>query len=647
MHQSKGCKKPLYHPWPCLYTAQPVERSRQVALMRTIYSTARITICYIGPGGYSFTSKSAWNFLQRESEWVKEITPDVHKELEDAIDFRGNLDDVEDDILERPWFRRAWVLQEVVVSRWLILQSGARWVPWQDFCKTVLLSPRVHDRYGLSLSKRDLYSYVRNQFVCRCLFQEAMANQEALPSWYKSIQSEVEGEASSLDVLAYSRRLNATDQRDKIYALLGINPRLEFSDFPVDYTLDYEDVYLAFARYYISTIANFDILSHVDSHNVLRYHSWVPNWMQLPLVSRTISSILPAESTDQQARRKAHTLASQAWDETNAHRLSCQGEVVGTITWKSMSIQLNGAVEEIFEKLCDQYSHDEPELNMRILSKWEMFGYGTTDLSPVPQESRAFLLTSSREHVMRDLPEWATWPHYQAYRRTEVVVAEAALRNELKREWKLAKKQVKEKAKQELVEEDGGERVEDVAERDAHSSSDSDDDDLDEIVASMSLKPRFEAPLDERLRKPTGELGILEQHLLLRSHKTVEFSSDDGSKSVDVIIDRSSIIDQRCFAKYRSSDDAGDSDVALVPQAADVGDLIVAVHGARLPFVVREIVDDPQLHEEEAERLLANMAPRRHFQFIGECLFNDFELYDCVADAADEMPPYSTTLVFH
>ena len=116
---------------------------------------------------------------------------------------------------------------------------------------------------------------------------------------------------------------------------------------------------------------------------------------------------------------------------------------------------------------------------------------------------------------------------------------------------------------------------------------------------------------------------------------------------MDVIIDRSSIIDQRCFAKYRSSDDAGDSDVALVPQAADVGDLIVAVHGARLPFVVREIVDDPQLHEEEAERLLANMAPRRHFQFIGECLFNDFELYDCVADAADEMPPYSTTLVFH
>ena len=631
--------------------------------MRTIYSTARRTICYIGSGGVSHTSISAWNFLQRDSEWVRLHSPEVHHQLEDRIDFRGDLDDVEDDILERSWFRRAWVLQEVVVSNWLILQSGTRWVPWDDFCKTVLLSPRVHDRYGLSLSKRDLYSYVRNQFVCRCMFQESMGNKASLPSWYKSIKSEMEGEASALDVLAYSRRLNVTDQRDKIYALLGINPDLAFSDFPVDYTMEYEDIYLAFARYYISSLGNFDILNHVDSHNVLRYHSWVPNWMQLPLVSRTISSILPAETAEQQALRKAHTLASQSWDEVLMHRFSCQGEVIGTIKWKSMSIQLNGAVEEIFEKLKDKYSADEPELNMRILSKWEMFGYGTADLSPVPQESRAFLLTSSREHVLRDLPEWATWPHYQAYRRTELMFSEMKAKEELKKAWRASKKAEQQSSLDDPIITEAEVNVDNAAEEETEEAKDMADQILDEVSSDEDeddrindtsysatldyIRSKFEVVPDESLRKPTEELGILEQHLLLRSRKTVEFSSDDGSKSVDVIIDRSSIVDQRCFAKFTTEGDGDEINVALVPQAADEGDLVIAIHGARLPFIVREIVDDPQLHEEEAERLLENKAPRRHFQFIGECLFNDFELYDSVADAADDMPQYSTTFVFH
>jgi len=244
-----------------------------------------MTICYIGSGGYSFTSRSAWNFLQRESEWIKRNYPQLHKELDDAIDFRGDLNDVEDDILSRAWFRRAWVLQEVVVSQSVILQSGLRWIHWTEFCKIMLLSPRVHDRYGLSLSKRDLYSYVRNQFVCRYMFQEALGDHTKIPSWYKSIKSESEGNTSALDVLAYSRRLNSSDERDKIYALLGVNPKLAFSGFAVDYTMDYKDVYLKFARFCISSMGSFDILSHVDTYSALRYDSWVPNWMQLSTVA--------------------------------------------------------------------------------------------------------------------------------------------------------------------------------------------------------------------------------------------------------------------------------------------------------------------------------------------------------------------------
>jgi hypothetical protein len=570
--------------------------------MRKIYSAANLTIAYIGYGGASHTRVSAWNFLRRESDYIKQNFPDLHRQIEDAVDFRGDLDDVEDDILERPWFRRAWVLQEVVVSQTLMLLSGPYWVSWDDFCKITLLSPRVHDRYGLRLEKRDLYSYIRNQFLCRCMFHEAMGTTSRLPSWYGSIKSEYDGQASALGILAYSKRLSATDPRDKIFAFLGLDPQVAFANFPIDYTREWEDVYLDFARFYISQLENYDILSYVETHYGRYHNTWVPYWNGAPLVSRTILSILPSENEEQQAARKHIVRQTHSYEMDNRHRLICQGEIVGQVTWESMRIQLNGAMEEVFERLRDQYASDEAELNMHILSKWEMFGYGTAELKSLERESEGFLLTSSREHVMRNIPEWATWPHFAKYGRIDEAAGEES-----------------------SVSDSDSDQ-----ERDAHTDEKSR---LEGSKPKGSVVRNREIPLDESLRLPFEEQGIIEQQLLSRSRKTVEFSSDDGSKSVDIIIDRSSIVDQRCFAKFRMADEDDDTVyVALVPSGTEKNDLVVAIAGARIPFIVREVADDPSVREEEYEGLMLGKAPRRHFEFIGECLFNDFEVYDCVDD---------------
>lgn len=639
--------------------------------MRGIYLMATYTVAYIGPGGVSFTSASAWNFLQRQSETIKRDLPEKHQLLEDAIDFRGDLNDVEDDILDRPWFRRAWVLQEVVVSRRVILQSGDRWVPWDDFCKTVLLSPRVHDRYGLSLGKRELYSYVKNHFLWRRMFLKSIGSDSLLPSWHKAVVSEAEGQQSALDILSYSRRLNVTDQRDKIYALLGVSSNLEYSAFPADYTKSYEDVYLDFARFYLSKIGNYDILSHVDTQAVLPYCSWVPNWMELGSVSRTILSILPKEDDQQVALRKKHVLASQYW-EPLASRFSCYGEVIGTIIWKSMSVQLNGAVEDIFEKVRDEYGHDQAEMNARILNKWERLGYGTADLERVQQESLAFLATSSSGHVVRNLPEWATWPHYAKYQRT---VKQPVIGDELVHPDITLPPVV-----QELVDDmvklsfetpvEGEQPAKDIADRQSSAETSSTKDmsmlsfyapaeDRSLAKVSVDIEPpaaisENNGPLetdaiDESLRRPFDEQGVLEQQLLRRSHKTVAFSNDEGSKAVSVIIDSSSIIDQRCFAKFTIPDEPNTPIVALVPPATAEGDLIVSIHGARLPFVVRSVIGDTIADDEERERMEAGKEPRRHFMFVGECLFNDFEIYDWVGDEGDAefVPPYTPNFVFH
>ena len=101
------------------------------------------------------TCLSAWNFLERECD-----NPHVREAALARTEFQGDLDDVENDILTRPWFRRVWGLQEVAVSRRVVVQCGWRVVSWDSFCKSVLLKKRINDTYGWRQSKKPLVEYL-------------------------------------------------------------------------------------------------------------------------------------------------------------------------------------------------------------------------------------------------------------------------------------------------------------------------------------------------------------------------------------------------------------------------------------------------------------------------------------------------------
>jgi hypothetical protein len=67
------------------------------------------------------TCSSAWNCLERHSSWAMDDNRNIDRNRpfrqEERLDFRGDLDDVENTVLSRVWFRRVWVFQEVVVSK--------------------------------------------------------------------------------------------------------------------------------------------------------------------------------------------------------------------------------------------------------------------------------------------------------------------------------------------------------------------------------------------------------------------------------------------------------------------------------------------------------------------------------------------------
>ena len=141
------------------------ERNNQVYMMRDIYSKAETTVIYLGADDGGNTLLSAWNFLERECDDRTLVTEQLC-----AYEFKGDLNDVENGVLSRPWFRRVWAFQEVVVSKRPLMQCGWRKTTWDSFCKSVLLRPRANDLYDWSLSKKPLVQYVVDMFHARCAF---------------------------------------------------------------------------------------------------------------------------------------------------------------------------------------------------------------------------------------------------------------------------------------------------------------------------------------------------------------------------------------------------------------------------------------------------------------------------------------------
>ncbi|KAK1711735.1 heterokaryon incompatibility protein-domain-containing protein [Colletotrichum lupini] len=252
----------------CINQDDVAERNDQVHQMRNIYSSALETVIYLGEDDGSNTTSSAWNFLERQSEWALNEDGNEDTQLpstleEDLIYFRGDVADVELSVLNKAWFLRVWVLQEVVVSKKVSIQCGHRRVPWNDFCKTLLLNPRYHDRYGYSMQAIERVDIVRDMFQARCAYQESHGLVHLRPSWHANVTNYGGRSAHIIDMLVRARQLEASDPRDKIFALLGISTNVDLDNrlIAVDYSKSQAEVQTNLARYIMEEHKSLDILS--------------------------------------------------------------------------------------------------------------------------------------------------------------------------------------------------------------------------------------------------------------------------------------------------------------------------------------------------------------------------------------------------
>ncbi|KAG8166202.1 hypothetical protein KVR01_004754 [Diaporthe batatas] len=358
----------------CIDQSDLIERNHQVQQMRDIFSAASETVIYLGPQDGGNTGYSAWNFLERHSLWALDENRNVDRNVaarleKHLIHFRGELKDVELDVLSRSWFRRLWVFQEAVVSRSLSLQCGNRRISWDDFSKILLPLPRTHDRYGFSLQDNHKLDIVRDIDISRRDYLRQRGLDHYLPSWQlHKTWSPSQGGMSILSMLSRARYLEASDPRDKIYGLVGISTGINAAHprFAIDYRLSVRKVYVNFARNHIEDTKSYDIFSYADSATESLVNSdsskrssmlpsWVPNWHYQNYISygsnRTILETLPTETpTEKKARQNrvadGYYPVSMGRD---AKTMVVPGRIIGRIERYTLPLRLLGMTEVHFQ----------------------------------------------------------------------------------------------------------------------------------------------------------------------------------------------------------------------------------------------------------------------------------------------------------
>jgi hypothetical protein len=208
----------------CINQDDLAERSRQVQLMGRIYSSANDVLVWLGLP----TDSSDFMFDCMDRGMV--IQADIPRLLCSFAEF-----------CQRNWFERTWTVQEVVLSRYEpLLYCGQRSVSWSQFGQHL---NTLYQRFSqnVPVSEDDLYPSVYaksiNDLDTWKLFlgntnsrSTDQRMREALKIFldgtmgFSRIRAmRVEGPSASFPTqLLRTLHLQVTDQRDKVYGLLGM-----------------------------------------------------------------------------------------------------------------------------------------------------------------------------------------------------------------------------------------------------------------------------------------------------------------------------------------------------------------------------------------------------------------------------------------
>ncbi|MCJ1404177.1 hypothetical protein MMC11_007402 [Xylographa trunciseda] len=251
----------------CIDQANLLERGQQVLRIAKIYGAARETIAWLGPEYQD--SNLAFDLMRLLANVIPDSMSDrdlvqlVRRYLTDKA--YANEWKALGCLLERKWWYRIWIIQEMVVSRNVNLACGEDLISWDAL---------THSLASLFVIYTDLAPILESENIS--ISVRPLNNINAILLFISKIFLE-----TSLHIERFLFRIDefvATDPRDYIYAILALaSDANALVPYP-NYIIATQDVYNTFVRSYIEHYKSVDIIHlrpRPDARSPLP--SWVPD----------------------------------------------------------------------------------------------------------------------------------------------------------------------------------------------------------------------------------------------------------------------------------------------------------------------------------------------------------------------------------
>ena len=278
----------------CINQSDVAERNHQVGIMKQIYQNANRTWVWLGHDN---------NFAAEAVEMISHLADQMSNRINLCNDPMEILTDYESglftplapelppfssskwDSIARyfslPWFTRIWIIQEVAFSQDAILKCGDEMISWD------LVQLAAHEIDYQSLDGR--------------------SNRRGLDKVQNVMSIEMLGSNDSglSSILCATRDFQATDPRDKVFAVLGLTHQASSNLVP-DYNLSISEAYRQVVRFLVQSMQDLTVLGDIDhsateqsSVESTDFSSWIPRFNEPRTCSILVRAYPPFQAAGQ------------------------------------------------------------------------------------------------------------------------------------------------------------------------------------------------------------------------------------------------------------------------------------------------------------------------------------------------------------
>lgn len=234
----------------CINQHDDVEKSEQVQRMGSIFHNAAIILAWLGPEAPE--SNAALQSLRAEKDRQREWVDFAEDKLHETVPVSPLLS-----LIERPWFKRVWVMQEVCLNRKTLFICGRTCVEKGSVIYGITL-------FGAALAR------ISPRFLTP-IYSRFASRREKFTNYFSAKGTSV--------TLGFGAYLEASEPRDFVYSHFGMISDLEAIGLKVDYNKPVHEIYTDLAEAMVRYGCTTDVgRVWMPSRNYPALPSWVPDW---------------------------------------------------------------------------------------------------------------------------------------------------------------------------------------------------------------------------------------------------------------------------------------------------------------------------------------------------------------------------------